>query len=126
MARALNKVQKKISKKRGGKPNSLHENSRDAQRLRRAGAREEKLARVLDAAVRANHVYGKGHCSRLVVSVLIFRFGSGQSGMVQNSTRRVFGPSVRRRNARLDSKVCRVTLSEHCISQLFQFHRSRR
>ncbi|KAJ9603862.1 translation machinery-associated protein 16 [Cladophialophora chaetospira] len=59
MARSLNKVQKKISKKRGGKPTALHENSRDAQRLRRAGGREEKLARLLDAAVKSNQVYGK-------------------------------------------------------------------
>jgi hypothetical protein len=56
---ALNKVHKKISKKRGGKTNSLHENSRDAQRLRAAGAREEKLSRILDAAVRANRTYGE-------------------------------------------------------------------
>ncbi|PGH01423.1 translation machinery-associated protein 16 [Blastomyces parvus] len=43
MARSLNKVQKHISKKRG-KVDSLHENSRDAKRLRRAGGREHKLA----------------------------------------------------------------------------------
>lgn len=59
MARALSKVQKKISKKRGGKPTALHENSRDAQRLRRAGAREEKLARIMDAAARSNQIYGR-------------------------------------------------------------------
>ena len=59
MARALSKVQKKISKKRGGKPTSLHENSRDAQRLRSANAREEKLSRLLDAANRANQIYGR-------------------------------------------------------------------
>jgi translation machinery-associated protein 16 len=58
MARALDKVHKKISKKRGGKSNTLHENSRDAQRLRSAGAREEKLQRVMDAATRSNRVYG--------------------------------------------------------------------
>lgn len=57
MPRSLNKVQKHISKKRGGKPTSLHENSRDAQRLRRAGAREDKMNRILDAAARANKVY---------------------------------------------------------------------
>jgi translation machinery-associated protein 16 len=57
MARSLSKVQKHISKKRGGKPNSLHQNSRDAQRLRRAGAREEKVAKLIDAATRANQVY---------------------------------------------------------------------
>lgn len=58
MARALNKVHKQISKKRGGKTNTLHENSRDAKRLRAAGAREEKLQRVMDAAVKSNQVYG--------------------------------------------------------------------
>lgn len=57
MARSLDKVQKKISKKRGGKPNALHENSRDAQRLRTAGAREDKLAKIWKAATRANHAY---------------------------------------------------------------------
>ncbi|KIW61635.1 hypothetical protein PV05_01734 [Exophiala xenobiotica] len=57
MARALNKVHKQISKKRGGKTNTLHENSRDAKRLRSAGAREEKLQRVMDAAVKSNQVY---------------------------------------------------------------------
>ncbi|RMD42321.1 hypothetical protein DV735_g2775, partial [Chaetothyriales sp. CBS 134920] len=59
MARSLQKVTKAISKKRGGKgkTNSLHQNSRDAQRLRRAGAREDKLARLLDAATRNNQLY---------------------------------------------------------------------
>lgn len=57
MPRALHKVQKHISKKRGGKPTSLHQNSRDAQRLRSASAREEKLTKLLDAATRANQVY---------------------------------------------------------------------
>jgi translation machinery-associated protein 16 len=58
MARALAKVQKHISKKKKGKLNSLHENSRDAQRLRTAGAREDKLARIMDAAARSNQNYG--------------------------------------------------------------------
>ncbi|ETN45426.1 uncharacterized protein HMPREF1541_09257 [Cyphellophora europaea CBS 101466] len=57
MPRSLGKVQKHISKKRGGKPTALHQNSRDAQRLRRAGAREDKLARIFDAATRTNQVY---------------------------------------------------------------------
>ncbi|EXJ88828.1 hypothetical protein A1O3_01892 [Capronia epimyces CBS 606.96] len=57
MARSLSKVQKQISKKRGGRPNSLHENSRDARKLRTAAAREEKVSRLMDAAVRANQVY---------------------------------------------------------------------
>jgi len=57
MARALDKVQKKISKKRGGKPTALHENSRDARRLRQAGAREDKLARISSLAQKSNQHY---------------------------------------------------------------------
>ncbi|KAK4936537.1 translation machinery-associated protein 16 [Elasticomyces elasticus] len=57
MARALSKVHKQISKKRNGKTNNLHENSRDAKRLRAAGAREEKLNKMMDAAVKQNQVY---------------------------------------------------------------------
>lgn len=57
MARALHKVQKQISKKRGGKPTALHENSRDARRLRQAGAREDKLARIASAAAKSNQIY---------------------------------------------------------------------
>lgn len=57
MARALQKVQKKISKKRNGKTTALHENSRNAQRLRQAGAREDKLARIMSAAAKSNQVY---------------------------------------------------------------------
>lgn len=59
MAKSLDKVHKKISKKRGGKPNSLHENSRDAQRLRTASAREDKLSRLMDAAAKSNQIYGR-------------------------------------------------------------------
>ena len=57
MARALQKVQKAIAKKRGGKTTALHENSRNAQRLRQAGAREDKLARILSAAAKSNRIY---------------------------------------------------------------------
>lgn len=45
MARSLAKVQKKITKKHGN-ARSLHENSRDAKKLRRAELREDKLARL--------------------------------------------------------------------------------
>ncbi|KAL8713870.1 MAG: hypothetical protein Q9220_002015 [cf. Caloplaca sp. 1 TL-2023] len=51
MPKQLDKVYKKIAKKKG-RLNSLHENSRDAKRLRRASGRAEKLERV--AAERAN------------------------------------------------------------------------
>lgn len=57
MPRALGKVQKQISKKKGGKLTNLHENSRNAQRLRRAGAREDKLAKLVDATARSNRNY---------------------------------------------------------------------
>ncbi|MCJ1429195.1 hypothetical protein MMC29_007108 [Sticta canariensis] len=53
MAKSLAKVQKKISKKKR-KINSLHENSRDSQKLRRAGARAEKLERMSAARAKAN------------------------------------------------------------------------
>lgn len=53
MPKSLAKVQKKLSKKKG-KIGSLHENSRDAQKLRRAGARGEKLERLAAARAKAN------------------------------------------------------------------------
>lgn len=82
MARSLDKVHKKVAKKKGSKINSLHVNSRDAQRLRAASAREEKLSRLMDAASRANQVYGK--------VILLYRYilypdnYSRESGMVQS------------------------------------------
>jgi hypothetical protein len=66
MARSLDKVHKKVAKKKGGKMDSLHVNSRDAKRLRAASAREEKLSRLMDAAARANQVYG--------MVVLLYRY----------------------------------------------------
>ncbi|KAI9877458.1 MAG: hypothetical protein M1830_003842 [Pleopsidium flavum] len=53
MPKSLAKVHKKISKKRGNM-SSLHENSRDSQRLRRAGARDDKLARLSTARAKIN------------------------------------------------------------------------
>lgn len=53
MPKSLAKVQKKLSKKKG-KISSLHENSRDAQKIRRAGARGEKLERLAAARAKAN------------------------------------------------------------------------
>ncbi len=50
----LSKVQKKVAKKRGNKSNTLNENSRDAQKLRRSGARTEKLDRVAAGRAKAN------------------------------------------------------------------------
>ena len=56
MPKSLAKVQKRIAKKKGHS-NSLHENSRDAQRLRRAGARSEKLDKLAAARAKANQPY---------------------------------------------------------------------
>ena len=78
MAKALHKVQKHISKKRGGKPTSLHENSRDSQRLRAAGARDDKLAKVLAAATRANQAYGQPRNALLSVAPLKWAYDSGE------------------------------------------------
>ncbi len=59
MPKSLAKVQKKIAKKKGNS-NSLHENSRDAQKLRRAGARSEKLDKVAAARAKANQPHCPG------------------------------------------------------------------
>ena len=66
MPKSLAKVQKKLSKKRGN-VSSLHENSRDAQRLRRAGARGEKLARVAAARAKGNQPHSMLRSQELVV-----------------------------------------------------------
>ena len=67
MAKSLAKVQKKISKKKR-KINSLHENSRDSQKLRRAGARAEKLERVSAARAKAN----QPHCELKSICICSF------------------------------------------------------
>ena len=56
MPKSLAKVQKKISKKKGN-TSSLNENSKDARRLRRAGAREEKLERIAMARAKGNQIH---------------------------------------------------------------------
>lgn len=53
---ALHKVQKHISKKRGG-ADALHEFSRDARRLRRAGHRVERLSRHASMTMKARQPY---------------------------------------------------------------------
>ncbi|KAJ6087431.1 hypothetical protein N7467_006345 [Penicillium canescens] len=52
----LSKVHKQISKKRGV-VDALHENSRDAQRLRKAGARDDRLSRHSATVLRARQPY---------------------------------------------------------------------
>ncbi|KAI9868341.1 MAG: hypothetical protein M1813_005784 [Trichoglossum hirsutum] len=61
MPKSVAKAQKKIRQKRGSNANSLHENSRDAQMLRRASAREDKLARI--SAARAK--FNRSHLQRV-------------------------------------------------------------
>ncbi|KAI4105538.1 MAG: hypothetical protein LQ339_003380 [Xanthoria mediterranea] len=56
MPKDLAKVQKKIHKKKGA-ATSLHENSRDAKRLRRAGARSDKLDKLATARAKALQPY---------------------------------------------------------------------
>ncbi|KAL9598853.1 MAG: hypothetical protein Q9179_003758 [Wetmoreana sp. 5 TL-2023] len=53
MPKDFAKVQKQIAKKKKGATSSLHENSRDAKRLRRAGARSEKLEKLTAARAKA-------------------------------------------------------------------------
>lgn len=53
----LSKVHKHIAKKKGDKIKSLHENSRDAKRLRRAGARDDRVARVSAVREKANKTW---------------------------------------------------------------------
>ena len=53
MPLSLSKVTKKVNKKKG-RISALHENSRDAQYLRRAVAREDKLARVSALKAKGN------------------------------------------------------------------------
>lgn len=57
-----------------GNINSLHENSRDSQKLRRAGAREQKLLRIATARAKVNQTYRMltcaaswGYCHMLTV-----------------------------------------------------------
>ena len=57
-SRTLSKVHKHISKKRGV-VDSLHENSRDARRLRRAGHRDDRLSRHTSITMRARQPYGQ-------------------------------------------------------------------
>ena len=53
---SLNKVHKHISKKRGT-IGALHENSRDAKRLRRANARDDRVSRVHATMARGRQSY---------------------------------------------------------------------
>ena len=60
MARSFQKIHKHVSKKKGA-VEALHENSRDARRLRRAGARDDRVARVQAVMSRGRDLYGMLH-----------------------------------------------------------------
>lgn len=63
MPKSLEKTRKKISKKKGN-ITALHENSRDVQRLKRAGMRDDKLAKVTSRRRKNDRPLGKGReCS---------------------------------------------------------------
>jgi translation machinery-associated protein 16 len=49
MPNTLDKTRKRISKKRGGLPNALHEKSRDSLRLHKAGVRDQRLEKLAAA-----------------------------------------------------------------------------
>ena len=68
MPRSLRKVSKKVTKKKG-KVDSLHENSRDAQLLRRAVAREDKLAKISALRAKSNEPICKASKARIMWSV---------------------------------------------------------
>ncbi|KAF2717868.1 hypothetical protein K431DRAFT_306587 [Polychaeton citri CBS 116435] len=58
MPSKLAKVQKTVNKKKGGiKAGALHENSRDAMRLRRAGARDDRVIRLSAIREKANRAW---------------------------------------------------------------------
>lgn len=57
MPSKLSKVQKHVTKKKGAKATSLHENSRDARRLRNAGARDDRVARLTSVREKANKLW---------------------------------------------------------------------
>lgn len=67
---ALHKVQKHITKKRGA-AEALHENSRDARRLRRAGHRDDRLSRHASMTLKARQPYSKRqHSSTEEISII--------------------------------------------------------
>lgn len=49
MPTSLQKVKKRISKKRGGVVNALHARSRDSKKLHKAVVRDGRLERLVDA-----------------------------------------------------------------------------
>lgn len=74
--KSFSKVSKHIKEKKKGKINALHEHSRDAKRLQRASARDDKLAGKIAAREKANLPHCM--CQRSLRSGLCLRFTAVQ------------------------------------------------
>ena len=81
MPKNLAKVQKKIAKKKGNS-NSLHENSRDAQKLRRAGARSEKLDKLAAARAKAKQPHCRESLPQMITWCEMLTLPSDKSGLL--------------------------------------------
>lgn len=101
---SLAKVHKKINKKRGNS-NTLNENSRDSQRLRRAGMRDGKLARVLAARMKANQPLCESCRLQLLMRPYAYDLHSTESGLLSRSRSRCHHAIERRERTRSDQEV---------------------
>lgn len=59
MPTSLQKVKKRISKKRGGVVNSLHARSRDSKKLHKASIRDVRLERLAEARNKKEQPIGR-------------------------------------------------------------------
>ena len=92
MTKALAKVHKKVSKKKSHL-NSLHEHSRDAKKLRRAGARSERVDDLKARRLRANDVYSKTSSHQgLSGSTLNFLVSADRTTFFQSKCRAALEP----------------------------------
>lgn len=110
MPKSLVKVQKKLAKKKGSS-NSLHENSRDAQRLRRAGARAEKLDKLAAARAKANQPHCPGTPCQITMYCEILIFPSKKSSLFPGSSKGSSGTLRSGEDSRPHSEV----LLQHCL-----------
>ena len=58
MAKSLSKVTKKVAKKKGS-AKALHENSRDAKKIRKASARDDRISRLAATRIKLSQPYRK-------------------------------------------------------------------
>lgn len=124
MPKSLAKVQKRVARKKGNS-HSLHENSRDAQKLRRAGARSEKLERLAAVRAKAN----QHHRERFEYFVC-WDFSSrikcsAKSGFISRSCKGGYRTHRPGESSPLDSKV-QLRLSEELVAHVIQISQSPR